>query len=197
VVQEAEAARTIAQRGVVLVGTAHGIELGGLLKNPDLVRLVGGVMPVTLGDAQAAASNQGKKVRRLHCLLRDHVDLGIHAVACMLNAYSPGIECDWHYVQGVAVWASMHSCVKACTAMPKPSMRRCHLTCVCCCCCHVLAAQVRLERAGAATFTSLVELQGKNRWGRAAYSTCSACSSQCDIVWVSLLTVKLLAHYAA
>jgi stage III sporulation protein SpoIIIAA len=65
VAQEAEAARTIAQRGVVLVGTAHGIELGGLLKNPDLVRLVGGVTPVTLGDAQAAASNQGRKVRRL------------------------------------------------------------------------------------------------------------------------------------
>jgi hypothetical protein len=37
--------------------------------------------------------------------------------------------------------------------------------CRCCCCCCVAAAQVRLERAGAATFTSLVELQGKNRWG--------------------------------
>jgi stage III sporulation protein SpoIIIAA len=63
VVQEAQAARTIAQRGVVLVGTAHGIELGGLLKNPDLVRLVGGVTAVTLGGAEAAANNNGKKVR--------------------------------------------------------------------------------------------------------------------------------------
>jgi hypothetical protein len=48
---------------VVLVGTAHGIELGGLLKNPDLVRLVGGVTAVTLGGAEAAANNNGKKVR--------------------------------------------------------------------------------------------------------------------------------------
>jgi stage III sporulation protein SpoIIIAA len=68
VVQEAEAARTIAQRGVVLVGTAHGIELGGLLKNPDLVRLVGGVTAVTLGDAEAAANNNGKKVSDDECL---------------------------------------------------------------------------------------------------------------------------------
>jgi stage III sporulation protein SpoIIIAA len=53
---------------VVLVGTAHGIELGGLLKNPDLVRLVGGVTAVTLGDAEAAANNNGKKVSDDECL---------------------------------------------------------------------------------------------------------------------------------
>jgi hypothetical protein len=66
--QEADAAHTIAQRGVILVGTAHGIDLGSLLKNPDLVRLVGGVSAVTLGDAVAAKSNSNKKVRYDLCL---------------------------------------------------------------------------------------------------------------------------------
>ena len=47
---EATAARTIAERGVQLVGTAHGSALDNLIKNPTLTDLIGGIQYVTLGD---------------------------------------------------------------------------------------------------------------------------------------------------
>jgi stage III sporulation protein SpoIIIAA len=50
---EALAARTIAERGVQLVGTAHGNQLANLIKNPTLSDLVGGIQAVTLGDDEA------------------------------------------------------------------------------------------------------------------------------------------------
>ncbi|KAL8051709.1 hypothetical protein ABFX02_06G165600 [Erythranthe guttata] len=50
---EALAASTIAQRGVQLVGTAHGITIESIIKNPSLQILVGGIESVTLGDEEA------------------------------------------------------------------------------------------------------------------------------------------------
>src|SRR5260370_9265007 len=50
---EAAAARTIAERGVQLVATAHGNSLGNLLMNPTLSDLVGGIQTVTLGDQES------------------------------------------------------------------------------------------------------------------------------------------------
>lgn len=50
---EALAARTIAERGVMLIATAHGNVLENLIKNPLLSDLVGGVSSVTLGDDEA------------------------------------------------------------------------------------------------------------------------------------------------
>ncbi|PMP73609.1 MAG: AAA family ATPase, partial [Chloroflexus aggregans] len=47
---EAAAARTIAERGVQLIGTAHGNTLDNLMINPTLSDLVGGIQAVTLGD---------------------------------------------------------------------------------------------------------------------------------------------------
>jgi stage III sporulation protein SpoIIIAA len=52
-VEEALAARTIAERGVQLIGTAHGNTLDNLVQNPSLSDLVGGVQTVTLGDEEA------------------------------------------------------------------------------------------------------------------------------------------------
>jgi hypothetical protein len=49
---EALAARTIAERGVQLVGTAHGNQLENLIKNPTLSDLIGGIQSVTLGDEE-------------------------------------------------------------------------------------------------------------------------------------------------
>src|SRR5205823_12392882 len=60
--QEAEAARTIAERGVQLVGTAHGNTLENLLLNPTLSDLVGGIQPVTLGDEEARRRGTQKTV---------------------------------------------------------------------------------------------------------------------------------------
>lgn len=60
--QEAQAARTIAERGVTLIGTAHGSALDNLLKNPTLVDLVGGIQTVTLGDDEARRRGTQKTV---------------------------------------------------------------------------------------------------------------------------------------
>ncbi|PSC75743.1 nucleic acid-binding [Micractinium conductrix] len=59
---ECLAARTIAQRGVQLVATAHGNELENLLKNPSLSDLVGGISSVTLGDDEAKRRGVQKSV---------------------------------------------------------------------------------------------------------------------------------------
>lgn len=59
---EAEAARTIAERGVQLVGTAHGNSLENLLMNPTLADLVGGIQTVTLGDEEARRRHSQKTV---------------------------------------------------------------------------------------------------------------------------------------
>lgn len=50
---EVAAARTIAERGVMLIATAHGNTLDNLIKNPAMSDLVGGVSSVTLGDDEA------------------------------------------------------------------------------------------------------------------------------------------------
>uniref|UniRef100_UPI0040494C6B AAA family ATPase n=1 Tax=Cyanobium sp. TaxID=2164130 RepID=UPI0040494C6B len=59
---EALAARTIAERGVMLVATAHGNELANLIKNPTLADLVGGIQSVTLGDEEARRRRTQKTV---------------------------------------------------------------------------------------------------------------------------------------
>jgi len=59
---EAAAARTIAERGVQLIGTAHGNDLENLLSNPTLMDLVGGVQAVTLGDEEARRRGTQKTV---------------------------------------------------------------------------------------------------------------------------------------
>ncbi|KAF6265309.1 hypothetical protein COO60DRAFT_1697878 [Scenedesmus sp. NREL 46B-D3] len=59
---EATACRTIAERGVVLIGTAHGCFLENLIKNPTLTDLVGGVSSVTLGDEEARSRGTQKSV---------------------------------------------------------------------------------------------------------------------------------------
>jgi stage III sporulation protein SpoIIIAA len=59
---EAVAARTIAERGVQLVATAHGNSLGNLLVNPTLSDLVGGIQTVTLGDEEARRRHTQKSI---------------------------------------------------------------------------------------------------------------------------------------
>ena len=59
---EAAAARTIAERGVQLVGTAHGNTLDNLMLNPTLSDLIGGIQSVTLGDEEARRRGTQKTV---------------------------------------------------------------------------------------------------------------------------------------
>ncbi len=60
--QDAAAARTIAERGVQLIATAHGNTLDNLIMNPTLSDLVGGVQTVTLGDQEARYRGTQKSV---------------------------------------------------------------------------------------------------------------------------------------
>jgi len=59
---EAAAARTIAERGVQLVGTAHGNALENLIKNPTITDLIGGIQYVTLGDEEAKRRGSSKGI---------------------------------------------------------------------------------------------------------------------------------------
>lgn len=103
--QEAMACRTIAQRGVQLVGTAHGNELESLMKNPSLNDLLGGIDSVTLGDDEARRRGVQKSVlerqapatfdvaveMRSRTQWRVHLDVG-HAVDQVLAGYEAGAE---------------------------------------------------------------------------------------------------------
>lgn len=60
--QEAAAARTIAERGVQLIATAHGNTLDNLVLNPTLSDLIGGIQTVTLGDDEARRRRSQKTV---------------------------------------------------------------------------------------------------------------------------------------
>ncbi|MBI2871587.1 MAG: AAA family ATPase [Chloroflexi bacterium] len=59
---EAAAARTIAERGVQLIATAHGNTLENLIVNPTLSDLVGGIQTVTLGDEEARRRRTQKSI---------------------------------------------------------------------------------------------------------------------------------------
>ncbi len=102
---EAVAARTIAERGVQLIGTAHGNGLYNLLKNPTLADLVGGIQAVTLGDEQARRRRTQKTVLErkgpptfdILIEIRDKDQLAIHrelaeTVDLILRGYEPQPE---------------------------------------------------------------------------------------------------------
>jgi len=59
---ESQAARTIAERGVQLVGTAHGTSLENLMLNPTLSDLIGGIQSVTLSDEEARRRGTQKSI---------------------------------------------------------------------------------------------------------------------------------------
>jgi stage III sporulation protein SpoIIIAA len=59
---EARAARTIAERGVQLIGTAHGNTLENLIVNPTLSDLIGGIQTVTLSDEEAKRRGTQKTI---------------------------------------------------------------------------------------------------------------------------------------
>ncbi len=59
---ETRAARTIAERGVQLIATAHGRTVENLIANPTLNDLVGGIQAVTLGDEEARRRGTQKSV---------------------------------------------------------------------------------------------------------------------------------------
>nr|YP_009397671.1 hypothetical protein [Dipterosiphonia australica]ARW66857.1 hypothetical protein [Dipterosiphonia australica] len=75
---EAIAARTIAERGVQLVGTAHGNYLHSVIKNPTLSDLIGGIQHVTLGDDEAKRRGSQKSVLERKAIPAFQVAIEIH-----------------------------------------------------------------------------------------------------------------------
>jgi stage III sporulation protein SpoIIIAA len=103
--QEAAAARTINERGVQLIGTAHGNTLENLLLNPTLSDLVGGIESVTLSDEEARRRGTQKTVLERRAPptfevlieIQDRHRLAVHrdvalAVDAMLRRRSLGLE---------------------------------------------------------------------------------------------------------
>ena len=105
---EAMAARTIAERGVQLVGTAHGNTLENLMMNPTLTDLIGGIQSVTLGDEEARRRGTQKSILErkspptfdivVEIQERDkvaiHPDVG-EAVDALLRGLFPSKEIRW------------------------------------------------------------------------------------------------------
>jgi stage III sporulation protein SpoIIIAA len=110
---EATAARTIAERGVQLVGTAHGNTLENLIVNPTLADLIGGIQSVTLGDEEARRRGTQKSILErkspptfdivVEIQERDrlaiHPDVG-EAVDALLRNTPPPCEIRWLDEQG-------------------------------------------------------------------------------------------------
>ena len=105
---EALAARTIAERGVQLVGTAHGNTLENLMMNPTLSDLIGGIQSVTLGDDEARRRGTQKSILErkspptfdIVVEIQDWEKVAIHpdvgeAVDALLRGTHPGTELRW------------------------------------------------------------------------------------------------------
>lgn len=75
---EALAARTIAERGVQLIGTAHGSFLENLIKNPILCDLIGGIQYVTLGDDEAKRRGTQKSILERKALPAFQIAVELH-----------------------------------------------------------------------------------------------------------------------
>jgi stage III sporulation protein SpoIIIAA len=102
---ESIAARTIAERGVQLIGTAHGLDLESILMNPTLSDLVGGIGAVTLSDEEAKRRGTRKTVLERKAPptfdvvieIQDRDRLALHApvadvVDAMLRSHEPKPE---------------------------------------------------------------------------------------------------------
>jgi stage III sporulation protein SpoIIIAA len=105
---EAQAARTIAERGVQLVGTAHGNTLENLIMNPTLSDLIGGVQTVTLGDEEARRRHTQKSILERKAPptfdvvveIVDYYKVTVHpdvteAVDALLHGQPPKAEVRW------------------------------------------------------------------------------------------------------
>jgi nucleoside-triphosphatase THEP1 len=105
---ESAAARTIAERGVQLIGTAHGNALENLMVNPTLSDLVGGIQAVTLGDEEAKRRGTQKTILERKAPptfevvveIQDRYKVAVHhdtaeAVDESLRGQSPLTELRW------------------------------------------------------------------------------------------------------
>lgn len=91
---ETQAARTIAERGVQLIGTAHGITLDNLLLNPTLSDLIGGIESVTLSDEEARRRGTQKTVLERRAPPTFDVLIELQDRSAMMVHHDVGIAVD-------------------------------------------------------------------------------------------------------
>ncbi|MFC1940848.1 R3H domain-containing nucleic acid-binding protein [Chloroflexota bacterium] len=134
---EAQAARTIAERGVQLVGTAHGNTLENLIANPTLSDLIGGIQSVTLGDEEAKRRGTQKSILErmspptfdIIVEIQDWDKVAIHpdvgqAVDAILRGQLPATETRWlDEIGGVRVEKTAPVAIAKKTAKSKPPAR--------------------------------------------------------------------------
>jgi stage III sporulation protein SpoIIIAA len=110
---EAAAARTIAERGVQLIGTAHGNTLENLMMNPTLSDLIGGIQSVTLSDEEARRRGTQKSILErkapptfsVMVEIQDRDRFAVHrdvaeSVDAILRANEPAVEIRERNVDG-------------------------------------------------------------------------------------------------
>ena len=150
---EAQAARTIAERGVQLIGTAHGNNLDNLMLNPTLSDLIGGIQSVTLGDEEARRRRTQKSVLERKAPptfdviveIQDRERVAVHSdvaetVDAMLRGDPVAPELRWRDEEGV----------HRSQGRPRPSPR---------------------EQLGAERFAGLVGAARRGGWSRAGAAT--------------------------
>ncbi len=110
---EAQAARTIAERGVQLIATAHGNTLENLILNPTLSDLIGGIQTVTLSDEEARRRRTQKSILErkapptfdIIVEIQSWNQVAIHpdvasVVDAMLRGHSTEVEVRWFDEEG-------------------------------------------------------------------------------------------------
>jgi hypothetical protein len=133
---EAQAARTIAERGVQLVGTAHGITLENLMVNPTLSDLIGGIQAVTLGDEEARRRGTQKTILErkapptfdIVVEIQDRNRVAIHpdvvaAVDAALRGQTATVETRWLDENGEVV-TQLAAARATASAPARPPVRR-------------------------------------------------------------------------
>ena len=142
---DAQAARTIAERGVQLVGTAHGNTLENLILNPTLADLIGGIQSVTLGDEEAKRRRTQKSILErisaptFHIIVEIqnwdkviiHPDVG-QTVDSTLRGQPPATETRWLDEEGEvkiekATGTEAKKEIKSKTPAIKPESRKLYL----------------------------------------------------------------------
>ncbi|MEE8582950.1 MAG: R3H domain-containing nucleic acid-binding protein [Dehalococcoidales bacterium] len=134
---EAQAARTIAERGVQLVGTAHGNTLDNLMVNPTLSDLLGGIQAVTLGDEEARRRGTQKTILErkapptfdIVVEIQDRDRVAIHpdvvaAVDAALRGRTAAMETRWRDEKGEVVIEKATAGAAAGATARHPAKRR-------------------------------------------------------------------------
>ena len=92
---EVLAIRTIAEKGIQLIGTTHGNCLGNLIKNPSLVNLIGGIQYVTLSDDEAKRRKTQKSILERKFYPSFEVIIEINGINCWTIHENTKISVDF------------------------------------------------------------------------------------------------------